>query len=301
MRILITGSNGLLGQKLTRALGGGMHELDGFDLQATPFLPGERITHHQQDITSGKATLEAIRRLEPDLIIHAAAMTNVDRCETEKETCWNANVRATETIARAARKCGSRLIYISTDYVFDGEAGPYNEEAIPNPLSYYGKSKLGGENAVRGSGADWTIIRTIVLYGAGVGLGASFLTWLLRELRAGKPVSIVTDQWGNMTIADDLAAAIERVVQLDKRGLFHMGGKGYMTRFEFALRAARFFGQDESLIKPVVTADLKMLVAKRPMKSGLATEKAERELYYQFQDFDAAMRSYQLSEREIPS
>jgi dTDP-4-dehydrorhamnose reductase len=296
MRILITGSNGLLGQKLLRTLTTDLHDVYGIDLAPEPFAPEFKLNYTQQNLTSRHETAETIKKIAPEVIIHAAAMTGVDQCETERELCWRTNVEATENIVNGATKVGARVVYISTDYVFDGKHGPYREEDTPNPVGYYGKSKLAGENVVRGMGDGWTVLRTIVLYGHGVGIKSSFITWLLGELRAGRPVKVVNDQWGNSTLADDLAAGIDRLLFLSKQGLYHIGGSGFMTRFEFAQRTARFFGLDENLITPVSTATFKQ-PAKRPLRSGLITDKAERELFIKFMDTEQALEVYRASEQ----
>jgi dTDP-4-dehydrorhamnose reductase len=195
----------------------------------------------------------------------------------------------------AASKCDARVIYISTDYVFNGESGPYNEDDIPSPTGYYAKSKLAGENVVRGARDDTTIIRSIVIYGFGRNIKSSFVTWLLGELRAGRKVRIVNDQWGNSTITEDLAEAIDRLISTGKHGLYHMGGKSFMTRFEMAVRTGRYFGLDESLITPITTAELKQ-PAKRPLRSGLLTHKAETELLCKFRDLEQSLQIYKTSE-----
>lgn len=297
MKLLLTGANGILGQKLLQTLTGDLHLIFTLDLQPESFLPDVRQTYTQQDLTARRPTVELISRIEPQVILHAAAMTAVDACETEREQCWRSNVGATENVCAAAAKVGARVIYISTDYVFDGERGPYREEDPPNPVSYYGKSKLAGENVVRGAADNWTVVRTIVLYGFGRNIKSSFVTWLLGELRAGRPVKIVDDQWGNATLADDLAQGIDRLLLLEKQGLYHMGGRGFMTRYEFAGRTARFFGLDERLISAITTTELRQ-PARRPLRSGLVTEKAERELYFSFRDVEQSLRLYMNCEQE---
>jgi len=297
MRILVTGSSGLLGQKLLRALPTELHELHGLDLTDEHDAASPHFTYHRQNLTERRETIELVKRIQPNVIIHTAAMTAVDLCETERERCWNINVKATEYLAAAALKVGARMIYISTDYVFDGTNGPYREEDVPCPISYYGRSKLAGENAIRGASNDWSIIRTIVLYGCGRGVKSSFVTWLLAELRSGRQVKIVNDQWGNATLADDLAAALDRFILMERKGLYHMGGYDFMNRWEFAVRIAGFFGLDEGLISPISTAELNQ-PARRPLRSGLVTDKAERELYYRFHNTEESLTVYRGCEQE---
>lgn len=295
MRILITGVNGLLGQKLQMQLLRDSYDLAGIDLQPGALVPSEQVAYSQLDITDRKKVIEQAKAFHPDVIVHAAAMTGVDQCETDRDLCWRVNVAATENVVLAATKVGARVVFISTDYVFDGKSGPYSEDDVPNPVGYYGKSKLAAENIVRGMESGGTVVRTIVLYGCGVSIKSSFITWLLGELRAGRPVRVVDDQWGNSTLADDLAVGIDRLLLLGKDGLYNMGGAGFMTRYEFAQRTAKFFGLDESLISPVSTAVFNQ-PAKRPLRSGLVTEKAECELQLWFMTVEQALEVYRLGE-----
>ncbi len=277
-RVLITGVNGLLGQKLSIAFTPNRYELFGIDLAPKKTLEILPLQYHQLDLTERKETVELIKEINPDVIVHTAALTDVDGCERKKEYCWKINVDATNNVIDGGKPSKAHIIFISSDYIFDGSAGPYSETDQPNPLSYYGKTKLASENILRGQSDPWTIIRTIVLYGFGAKLRASFITWLLKELRAGNPVRIVDDQWGNMALADDLANAIERCVNLNKTGIYNVGSSDFMSRYEFAQKTAEIFELDASLITPIKTSDLKQL-AERPLKSGLTIEKVQRELY----------------------
>ncbi len=283
MRIFITGSNGLLGQKLLHTISTETHDLSGCDLAAESLVKDVEHRYHRLDLTDRKSTRKVLQTIEPQIIVHTAAMTGVDKCELEKEKCWQVNVYGTDNIISSAEKIGAKVIFISSDYVFDGEHGPYQEEDKPNPVNYYGRSKLAAENLLRGSGIEWVIVRTIVLYGTGVNLRANFVTWLLDRLRACRPVHIVTDQWGNTTLVDDLAGAIERIILLERSGIYHIGGREFVTRYEFAVRIARFFNLEADLIHPVTTEELSQ-PAKRPLRSGLETEKAERDLFMSFHD-----------------
>lgn len=291
MRILLTGSNGLLGQKLIQTFSTETCDLIGCDLAPESFVKNISHEYFTLDLTERKSVSEKIRSINPDVIIHTAAMTGVDACELNKEKCWQINVTATDQVVRAAEKVKSRFIFISSDYVFDGEKGPYNEQDNPNPINYYGRSKLAAENLVRGSTATWTIVRTVVLYGVGFNIKSSFVTWLLEELRAGRSVYIVDDQWSNTTLVDDLAKGIERIVLLEKDGLYHIGGSEFMTRFEFARRIAKFFNLDKNLVQPVSTEELRQ-PAQRPLRSGLEIEKAERDFFMSFHDVSESLKIY---------
>lgn len=245
------------------------------------------------DLSDRASTTKLIVEHEPDVIIHAGAMTNVDLCESEREKCWDVNVNGTEHIIQAAESVGAKLMFLSTDYIFDGKSGPYNEEDRPNPVSYYGRSKLAAENAIRGSRIEWIIVRTIVLYGHSCHGGHSFLTWLIGSLREGKPVRIVNDQWSNATFVDDLAHAIKSLTDSDYIGIFNIAGDEIITRYEFSRRIADHFKLDKSLITPISTSELD-LPAGRPLRSGLITEKAEKLLNYHPTELTETFARYEL-------
>lgn len=298
MRVLITGCNGLLGQKLTNTLGSVRYDLFGIDLGDEGLLHDRLEQYHKLDIVKRRDTVSLIQNIHPDVIVHTAAMTGVDACEREKEKCWQINVVGTDNIVMGASRTGAKLVFISSDYVFDGKKGPYSEEDPPNPICYYGKSKLAAENLIRGSALHWTIIRTIVLFGLGINIRSCFVTWLLKMLRERQDVYIVSDQWGNVTLVDDLARAIERVILLERLGLFHVGGSEYLTRCELARQAAAIFELDANLIRPVLTEELHQ-PAPRPLKSGIDIEKAEKELYISFHNVGDSLRIYREQEQKL--
>jgi dTDP-4-dehydrorhamnose reductase len=277
-RVLIVGSNGLLGQKVVELLvRGSGYSLVLASMEPKPLRELISVEYHQLDITSKKDVRDLAGRTEPRVIINCAAMTNVDACETEREAAWKINVGGVENLAEAARRTGARLYHVSTDYVFDGKNGPYAEDDRPDPLSYYGKTKLASENALRTSGLEYFIARTMVLYGYAAGVKPNFALWLIQSLGQKTAVRVVDDQWGNPTLVDDLAYGIVRAVELGKTGVYHIAGRDIVSRYEFAVRLARFFGYNPALIKPVKTADLAQ-PAPRPLRSGLVTLKAETEL-----------------------
>jgi dTDP-4-dehydrorhamnose reductase len=194
---------------------------------------------------------------------------------------WKANVTAVENLAEAARKVGAKLVHISTDYIFDGKNGPYDEEAKPNPVGYYGKTKLASENAVLVAEIPHTILRTIVLYGSGIGVKQNFALWVIGSLKSRKQITVVDDQLGNPTFVSDLAMAIIKSFELNRQGIFHIGGGEQLSRFDFAVKAAEIFGLDASLIKRIKTGDLNQ-PSPRPMLSGFITLKAETQLGMHF-------------------
>jgi dTDP-4-dehydrorhamnose reductase len=277
-RILVVGSNGLLGQKMAeQLLRGTQGHITLTSVEDAPVRELESAPYRKLDITSHKQVRDLVAEVHPDVIVNCAAMTNVDACETDRELAWKINVSGVEYLAEAAKKHQALLAHVSSDYVFDGKNGPYVEDDRPEPVSYYGKSKLASENAVRTAGIPCVVARTMVLYGHAAGVKANFALWLIQSLQARQTVRIVDDQIGNPTLADDLAYGLLRAIELEKTGVYHIAGRDIVSRFEFAVRLARVFGLDESLITPIKTASLKQPAA-RPLNSGLITLKAEVEL-----------------------
>jgi dTDP-4-dehydrorhamnose reductase len=235
------------------------------------------LPYRRLDASDKHEVRAVLEEIEPEVIINTAAMTNVDQCETDREAAWRANVVSVENLVQAAKLIGAHLIHISTDYVFDGKNGPYIELDRPNPVSYYGRTKLASENVIRTSGIPHTIFRTMILYGTGYNVKSNFGLWVLKSLTEGKPVRVVDDQMGNPTRADDLAYAIIKALELGRSGLYHVSGPELVSRYDFALAVAEVFELNKKLITPVKTAALKQQAC-RPMKSGFITLKAQTDL-----------------------
>jgi dTDP-4-dehydrorhamnose reductase len=276
-RILIIGSNGLLGQRLVKFLiKNSNFEILGSSVEDKSIM--DNYEYKQCDLTNREGIKELVYNFYPDVIINAAAYTNVDKSETERETAWKINVKGVEYLAEACRVMDTHLIHFSTDYIFDGTNGPYSELAAPNPIGYYGRTKLASENALKISGSNYTILRTNVLYGPGLGR-PDFVRWLVAQLKDNKKVNIVIDQINNPTFVDDLVQAASKVMEFKKGGVFNIGGREFLSRFDFSLLIAEFFNLNKEFIKPITTLELNQ-PAKRPLKSGLLTLKAETELGY---------------------
>ncbi len=275
-RILITGANGLLGQKCV-ALMQSKYHVYGCDLHEAAFSRVAKTDYFQLDITRREGVKKAVMEIYPECIINAAAYTDVDGCETQRELCWKVNVDGVHNLIHAAEKVNAKIIHVSTDYVFDGKKGPYQETDTPSPLGYYGKSKLASENALLQSDLEFAILRTMILYGVGYHTRPNFVLWLIQKLSNKEPVTIVNDQYGNPTIAEDLARAIDRVIELEKFDLFHVAGSEYIDRYGFAVRVAEYFKLDATLIKPISTDQLKQS-APRPLRSGFILEKMKNRL-----------------------
>ncbi len=215
----------------------------------------------------------------PSVVINCAAMTAVDACETERDRCWNVNVDAVENLARCCLAHGSRLVQLSTDFVFDGEQGPYRESDRPEPVNFYGKSKLAAENFVRGAGLDrWSIVRTVLVFGTGEDLSRSNIAlWIVDQLSKGNRISIVTDQFRTPTYVDDLARGVERIVRFNKSGIYHISGRELVSIHEFAKTVAEVFELNTGLIDEVDASTFSQ-TAPRPPRTGFIILKAETEL-----------------------
>lgn len=277
-RILLIGSNGMLGQSVVEILKlRNDVELLLASAEDVSYFP--EINYSKFDISNKKDVKNLIMTFYPDFIINVAGYTNVDKCETEKELAWNINVNGVEYLAKYSVPSNAHLVHISTDYVFDGTEGPYSEVDLPNPISYYGRSKLAGENVIKRFDIKSTIMRTNVLFGATKFGRPDFVKWVFDSLTKKQKIKIVTDQINNPTFIDDLALAIVGICDSNKTGLYNIGGKELLNRFEFTKKISEYFNLDFSLVEPIFTKDLNQ-PALRPLKSGLINLKAETELNY---------------------
>ena len=277
-RIFIVGANGMLGQRTIEFYKPNKNvQLFACSIEEDPLF--SNVDYVCCNITDRDKIKQSVYNFMPDVIINAAAYTNVDLSERERETTWKINVKGVEHLAETARVIDAQIIHISSDYIFDGKSGPYSENDKPNPLGYYGRTKLASENVLKISGVLYTILRTNVLYGVASKSKADFVEWLIDTVRSGKPVEIVDDQIGNPTFIDDLVQAVSKVIEFRKHGVYNIGGKEFLSRYEFSKIIAEYFNLDKSLIKPIKTKELNQS-ARRPLKSGLITLKAESELGY---------------------
>ena len=289
-RILITGANGLVGQALTRASA----RLPGADVLATSL--GAAVVRTgggtaRLDVLDGDAVERAFQDFAPDVVLHAAGLAQVEACEADREVCWALNVDAVATVAAACHRHGARLVLPSTDFVFDGAAGPYAETARPAPINAYGRSKLAAENALKSSRlTDWAVARTTLVFGvpAGEEPRLDLVRWLVRELSAGRPVRVAEDQLRTPTYDDDLADGILRIVRFRRTGVFHLSGRESLSILDVAHRVAHAFDLDAGLIAPATTVELHP-GAPRPLRAGLLILRAESELGYRPRPLEAAL------------
>ena len=290
MKVLITGSNGLLGQKL-------LHKLKNdklVDLIATSI--GENrvsetdgYTYISLDITNKKEVEDVVISKSPDVIINTAAMTNVDLCEDKKVDCDNLNVNAVKYLSDVSEKINAHLIHISTDFIFDGKKGPYTEDDIPNPLSYYGLSKLKSETVLLESSCKWTILRTIIVFGVAENLSkGNIVTWAKGELEKGVPLNIIDDQFRAPTLAEDLADACMLAANKKEYGIFNASGKDIMSIYEMVERIALFYGYSTKNLKRISTKTLNQK-AGRPPKTGFILDKSRDILGYNPHSFEECL------------
>lgn len=288
MRIFLTGGSGLLGSKLAEIAKEGGHEIYSGYCHNLPEIgvPVELDLAKPDQASLSKIILGIMEDLRIDLIIHSAALTDVDKCEMDKDLASRINILGTKAISEAAKKVGAFLIYVSTDYVFDGEMGGYSEEDKTNPISYYGYTKLMGERYCQ----DFCIARTCVIYGARPASGkVNFALWMAEKLRNGEKIKIVTDQYITPTLNTNLAKMILDAGERRLSGIYHMAGATRISRYEFAREMARIFGYDEGFIIPSRMSDMKWK-ARRPVDSSLDTSKAARSLKESPADIEISLK-----------
>lgn len=282
MRLLITGANGLLGQKLVALLSGRP------DIELWATSRGENRLRQQEgyryasmDITNKEEVLRVMEEVRPEAVIHGAAMTQVDDCELRPDECLKMNVEGTRHVVEGCRKAGAYLAFVSTDFILDGEEGPYTEEVTPHPLSVYGHSKLQAEEIVKNSGLKWSILRTVLVYGMADDLSRSnIILWAKGALEAGKPIRVVHDQFRTPTLAEDLAMGCFLAVQKKANGVFNISGDEFVSIYQLVERVAAHWGLSMAAVEKTDSASLGQ-PAKRPPRTGFIIDKARRELGYQ--------------------
>ena len=288
MKILITGSNGLLGQKLVYKL----RDQTGVSLVATArgdnrLLKKEGYVYDEMDITNEKQVHEVLAKHKPDAVIHTAAMTNVDACETDKDGAVAMNTSAVKYIVDALEELQQKnsdykpqLVHLSTDFIFDGTHGPLDENEKPNPLSFYAETKLDAEKIVQNSKLHWAIARTVLVYGIVDNMSRSnIVLWAKQNLEQGKKINVVDDQFRTPTLAEDLADGCILLAQKKAQGIYNISGKDFLSILQLVHLVADYYKLDKSLINPSKSADIKQ-PAKRPPITGFIIDKAIKDLGY---------------------
>jgi len=288
MKIVVTGSNGLLGQKLVYKL----RNQANITCIATArgenrLMQKEGYVYDEMDITNAEEVKKVVSKHKPDALIHTAAMTNVDACETEKEACVAMNVNAVQYIVNALEELQKsdvnykpQLVHLSTDFIFDGTHGPLDEQEKPNPLSYYAWSKLEAEKIVQASKLNWAIARTVLVYGIVDNMSRSnIVLWAKQNLEQGKKINVVDDQFRTPTLAEDLADGCILLAQKKAQGIYNISGKDFMSILQLVHVVADYYKLDKSLINPSKSADIKQ-PAQRPPITGFIIDKAINDLGY---------------------
>lgn len=292
MRILITGSNGLLGQKLAELL------LPKQDIEVLATSRGENklaslyptLPFRSMDVTNAEQVDLVVSEFRPTHIIHTAAMTNVDQCESDRDGAILLNRDAVQYLVHACEKYNAHLIHVSTDFIFDGENGPYDEEAEASPVNFYGETKLMAEEVVKKAKCKWAILRTVLVYGVAHDYGRSnIVLWVRDSLQAGKVIKVVTDQFRTPTLAEDLAMGCWLAAEHNAEGIYNISGSEMLTPYDMAMQVADFFTLDKALIDKADGSTFTQ-PAKRPPRTGFIIRKAEMDLGYRPHTFAEGIR-----------
>ncbi|MDL5045144.1 SDR family oxidoreductase [Oscillatoria amoena NRMC-F 0135] len=291
-RVLITGSNGLLGQKLLDLyLGKRDAQLIATSRGANRYnaFEGYGYTYQEMDVTNKDEVILNIMRYCPTAVINTAAMTNVDTCENEKGACDKLNVESVKYLVEACNQFDVHLIHLSTDFIFDGENGPYTEEATPNPLSYYGESKLKAEQYIIENSKNWAILRTVLVYGVANDMSRSnIVLWAKGSLEQGKQINVVDDQYRTPTLAEDLAMGCYLAEMKQAQGIYNISGKDFMNVYELAQRVADFWKLDKNLIGRADSSTFTQ-PAKRPPRTGFDLTKSRENLGFEPHSFEEGL------------
>jgi len=273
-RLLIIGGSGLLGQRLVEL---GKENFDVFSTYKEHALRGENC--FQLDVTNRANVIKTVQKIKPDIIIDTHYLSNVDYCETHPEDAWSINVDGTKNVAEIARTLSCKYVFISSDYVYDGDkTTSYSEKDKPHPVNYYGKTKLIAEKIIEALDMDFIIARTAVMFGphkGDINRKMPFPTWLVQELKQNKEVTVVVDQYNNPTHTDSLVEFLFALLNKDRGGVFNVTGRDNLSRYDFAVKIADVFGLNKNLIKPITTPELNQ-PARRPKKLALDISKVER-------------------------
>ncbi len=284
MRVVVTGANGLVGSRLCLTLWERGHQVAGlFRASRAPTFP-PRISqsrrpfeHRACELTNEREVQDAIESAEPEVIIHTASMTDVDGCERDPDQAFAVNVDGAAYVSRTARKVGAHLVHVSTDYVFDGENGPYSESDLPNPRGAYALTKHMGEQAVRVFAPSLAIARTAVVYGWPPASRPNFGSWLVGALQKNQPVRLFEDQLVSPSLADSVAAMLAEIAERKLTGVWNTCGAAVVDRLSFGKALCGVFGFDPALCAPARLRDAK-LASPRPLHCGLRADKAAQNL-----------------------
>lgn len=290
-KILITGSNGLLGQKLIDLLKGRSdYELIATARGTNRYPDSDGFKYASLDVTNEKEVQQIVELYKPDAIIHTAAMTNVDQCETERLGCDELNINAVQYLANACDAYNVHLVHLSTDFIFNGTKGPLTEEEKPDPISYYGESKLKAEHIVQNMKSNWAILRTVLVFGIVADMSRSnIVLWVKNNLEQKKNIKVVNDQWRTPTLAEDLAMGCLLAIEKKAQGIYNISGSDFLSPYDIAQKTAAFFKLDASLIEKADSSTFTQ-TAKRPPKTGFVIDKAIHDLGYKPHTFEEGLQ-----------
>ncbi len=296
-RILVTGANGLVGVRLCRLLKQQGHEVTGAGRGPARSQP-EGLRYAEVDLTAADQVHTLINAVKPEVVLNPASMTDVDACERSPSEAYRANAAFPAQLAELSKKHGFHLIQVSTDYVFDGDHGPYGLDDVPNPRGVYATTKHIGEQAVKTLGGSWAIARAAVVYGWPAAGRSNFGAWLVASFAERKGVKLFTDQFVSPSLALNVAQMIAELAERRLTGLWHTSGATVIDRVGFGRALCEVFGFDAGLITPTVLADLK-LAAPRPARCGLKVEKTAETLKAQPQGLGESLKAFHAEYRGV--
>ncbi len=291
MNILVTGANGFLGHYLVEQL-----LTKGYTVIATakgecrlPYLQNEKFIYETMDFSDPYSVHDVFEKHEPEVVVHAGAMSKPDECELDQWQAYVVNVESVLSLVINSEEYKSFFVFMSSDFVFDGETGPYRESDKPNPVNFYGKTKLQAEEAVQEYPFDWAIVRTVLVYGKPNAGRENILTVVKKKLVNKEVYNVFDDQLRTPTYVEDLAKGIVSIIEKRARGIFHISGEDQLSPYEMAVLTADHLGLDKTLLKKVTASEFSQ-PAKRPPKTVFILDKARRELDYEPISFSEGLR-----------
>lgn len=292
-KILIVGANGFTGRRILDTLSGKADfQVTGCSLHPDICPDANSYRFVQADIRDDAAVRRLFEEIQPDIVINTSALSSPDYCENHREETDETNIHAAARLAENCERLGSRLIHLSTDFVFGGDTDRlYTEEDIPAPVNYYGRSKWESEQQVARLCSNYAVARIVVVYGQPLpGQHGNIVRLVADRLRSGQPIRVVNDQWRTPTFVNDVAQGVEQLISQPSNGLFHICGPECLTIADIACRVADLLRLDSSLIQPVSTAEMQEATP-RPRFSGLSIDKARRLLGYRPHSLDEGIRA----------